>query len=433
MHATRPLAMLCTVILLAMGGPLLAENRIDLVRPDAPALARFGPHAIGVTTLDLINPGQVDIVHATPTIAPVYDRPLKVELWYPAVDSTIPGGRYDVLLRDGMTEVELAGQAQRDAVPLGGESFPLVILSHGYPGNRFLLAHLGENLASKGYVVAAIDHTDSTYDTQSAFGSTLVNRPWDQRFVLDSLADLEGPLGEIIDDSRTAVIGYSMGGYGALILAGAGVAPEAVELGFAPPQRLLERNVQGGAGLEQLVDPRVRAVIAFGPWGRNAGLWAPEGIAGIETPLLLVAGSNDDISGYDHIRGIFAEAVNTTRHLLTFDMAGHNAGAPIPAPVESWLVEMGGKPGSPFDHYADPVWDTVRMNNVSAHFVTAFLGLHLLGERDKAAYLDLVPSAADGRIARDEDGEPTHAHSYWHGFPDRTAVALRFETLTRGK
>ena len=29
------------------------ENRIDLVRPDAPELAAFGPHAIGVRTLDL--------------------------------------------------------------------------------------------------------------------------------------------------------------------------------------------------------------------------------------------------------------------------------------------------------------------------------------------------------------------------------------------
>jgi len=35
-----------------------------------------------------------------------------------------------------------------------------VIISHGYPGNRFLLSHLAENLASKGFVVAAPDHPD---------------------------------------------------------------------------------------------------------------------------------------------------------------------------------------------------------------------------------------------------------------------------------
>ncbi len=429
-----PLGRLLLVLLVAItaGGPALAENRIDRIRPDAPYLARFGPHAIGVTTLDLVNPGQVDIANSTATSAPVYDRPLTVELWYPAVDSTLPGGTYEVMLRDGVTEVALQGRAARDAEPLTGEAYPLVILSHGYPGNRFLLAHLGENLASKGYVVASIDHTDSTYETQSAFGSTLVNRPWDQRFVLDTLATLDGPLGEVIDAERAGVIGYSMGGYGALVLAGAGVTAEAVEFGFAPPQRLLERNLAGSPAHQTLQDPRLRAVVAFGPWGRNADLWDAEGLSAISTPLLLIAGSADDISGYGPMRSIFDETTGTTRHLLTFDGAGHNAGAPIPAPAESWTPVAEGN-GATFDHYADPVWDTVRMNNISAHFVTAFLDLHLRGDREKAAYLDLVPEAEAGVIDRDEDGHATEAHSYWHGFPDRTALGLRFETRARGQ
>ena len=59
----------------------------------------------------------------------------------------------------------------------GPEGYPLVILSHGYPGNRFLMSHIGENLASKGFVTVSIDHKDSTYDDQKAFGSTLYNRP----------------------------------------------------------------------------------------------------------------------------------------------------------------------------------------------------------------------------------------------------------------
>ena len=70
--------------------------------------------------------------------------------------------------------------------------YPLLIISHGYPGNRFLLSHLAENLASKGYVVASIDHTDSTYSDQAAFGSTLLNRPLDQLFVLNEMARLNG-------------------------------------------------------------------------------------------------------------------------------------------------------------------------------------------------------------------------------------------------
>jgi predicted dienelactone hydrolase len=54
-----------------------------------------------------------------------------------------------------------------------------VIISHGYPGNRFLMSHIGENLASKGFVCVSIDHKDSTYDDQKAFASTLYNRPFD--------------------------------------------------------------------------------------------------------------------------------------------------------------------------------------------------------------------------------------------------------------
>ncbi len=72
----------------------------------------------------------------------------------------------------------------------GSGAFPLVIISHGYPGNRLLLSHMGENLASKGFVVASIDHKDSTYDDQKAFASTLYNRPFDQLFVLNEMARL---------------------------------------------------------------------------------------------------------------------------------------------------------------------------------------------------------------------------------------------------
>jgi predicted dienelactone hydrolase len=416
-----------TSALILTGAVALAQNRIDLVRPDAPALAAFGPLAIGVTTLSLVNPGQIDIVNATETEAPRYDRPLTVEVWYPADPGMPPGGTYTAFLRDGATLVTLIGRASRDAAPLAG-SYPLVILSHGYPGNRFLLSPLAENLASKGYVVAAIDHTDSTYDNQGAFGSTLVNRPWDQRFVLDALAGLDGALGAAIDAERTAVIGYSMGGYGALIFAGGGVTQAAPSFSYAAPQRLLERNMAGTESLAALVDPRVRAVVAFAPWGRNADFWDAAGLGGIAKPLLLIAGSVDDVSGYEAVRTIFAETTGTTRHLLTFENANHNAGAPMPPPVESWQP-VATLDFVPFDHYADPVWDSVRMNNVSAHFITAFLDLHVKGDPAMGPYLALIPLAADGVVALDDQGNPTPDHSYWPGFAPRTAAGLRWETL----
>ena len=422
-----------TAIALAasLASPSLAENRIDGMRPDAPELAALGANAVGVTTLTLTNPGQIDIVNATADAAPTYDRVLTVEVWYPAAEGTEPGGNYSALLRDGLTSVTLQGQAARDAQPLAGAAYPLVILSHGYPGNRFLMSHLGENLASKGYVVASIDHADSTYDDMTAFGSTLVNRPWDQRFVLDALAGLDSDLGAVIDADTTAIIGYSMGGYGALIFAGAGVTAAAPDFSYAAPQRLLERNMVGTESLATLVDPRVKAVVALAPWGRNADFWDAAGLAGIEKPLLLIAGSVDDVSVYSALRQIFAETTGTTRHLLTFENANHNAGAPIPAPAESYAFNatLG---FAPFDHYADPVWDTVRMNNISQHFVTAFLDLHLKGDAAMQPYLTLVPNAADGVWAVDEAGAPTAANTYWAGFQNRTAVGLMFETLEAG-
>ena len=112
-------------------------NRIDLIRPDAPPLARPGPHPVGVRTLELVNPCQPDVLAGV-----VSDRRIAVELWYPARSGTPRGGSYRTFSRDGRTEVVLHGMAARDAEPAEG-GFPLVILSHGYPGNRMLMSHLG--------------------------------------------------------------------------------------------------------------------------------------------------------------------------------------------------------------------------------------------------------------------------------------------------
>ena len=215
----RCLAFAAGLSLTCLTGGAMAQNPIDTIRPDAPELAAFGDIPVGVQTLRLSNPAQIDILNVTEDATPTYNRPLLVEVWYPAVPGTEAGTSYQTVIRDGQTETILTGRANRDAAPAELGRYPLVILSHGYPGNRFLMSHLGENLASKGYVTVSIDHTDSTYSDQGAFGSTLLNRPLDQRFVVDQMAALEGPLGAIIDADNVGVIGYSMGGYGAFKLA----------------------------------------------------------------------------------------------------------------------------------------------------------------------------------------------------------------------
>jgi len=414
------------------GSVALGGNPIDRIRPDAPALAPFGPYPIGVQTLSVTIPDSIDVLNVTDGDIPRYDRPLTLEVWYPADTGTGDGGSYTATLRDGVTQVTLTGRAVRDAPPVSDGSFPLVVISHGYPGNRYLMSHLGENLASKGYVTVSIDHTDSTYSDQAAFGSTLYNRPLDQAFVVDHMAGLAGPLGDIVDAGSTAVIGYSMGGYGALIFGGAGVTEASTEFSWGTPEGLLARHQAMTDSHEALMDPRVKAIIAIGPWGNNAGFWDQSGLAGLRVPTLLMAGSHDDVSVYDAMRGIFEGGVGADRHLLTFDFANHNAAAPMPAPAESWTpVET--LDFVPFEHYADAVWDTTRMNNIAQHFATAFLDLHLKGDGDKATYLDLIPVANDGLVDLDDNGNPTEDHTYWTGFAPRTAKGLRFETMRQGE
>ncbi len=425
----RPLMAAALAVVLTTGTSM-AQNRVDGSRPDAPELAAPGPYTIGVRTLTLTDPDRPDVLASTEALVRG-PRTLAAEFWYPAADGTQPGGSYDTVLRDGVTPVTLYGQAARDAQPSTDGPFPLVVISHGYPGNRLLLAHLGEHLASNGYAVLSLDHTDSTYSDQAAFGSTLYNRPLDQKFAIDAMAADES-LSGLVNTDAVGVIGYSMGGYGAVVLSGAGLVPQIVDSPFAPPQRLLAELVAGSETHEALPDPRVRAIVAIGPWGMNYGLWDAAGLAGIRVPTLYVAGSMDTVSGYSSIRSIFEGAVNVDRQLLTFENAGHNAAAPIPAPVESYAVSeaLG---WAPFEHYADPVWDTVRMNEIAQHFVLAFLDQRVRGMEDRDVYLDLIENANDGVWSLDDDGEPTAEHTYWAGFREGQAVGLRLETRRAGE
>jgi predicted dienelactone hydrolase len=304
----------------------------------------------------------------------------------------------------------------RDAVPAAtAGAFPLVIISHGYPGNRYLMSHLGENLASKGFVTVSIDHKDSTYDDQKNFNSTLYNRPFDQLFVLNEVARLGRAgsgsfLAGIVDASHTGIVGYSMGGYGVVNVVGGGYSAAAAALAAAPPNKLLAARGASNPDYRKSMDPRIKAAIAVAPWGMAGGFWDADGLKGITTPVLFVAGSADDVAGYEKgTKAIYQAAVNSDRYLLTFQNANHNAGAPIPAPSEVYE-----KPAA-FSHYADAVWDNTRMNNILDHFATAYFDLYLKGEQDKQAYFDLAPNTP------------------WKGFKPRSSVGLTLEHAAPGK
>ena len=414
----------------------MAENRIDTQLPNAPELAAYGDMAVGVRQIELVHADQIDILSIDPAAPkpdtlPVYDRPLTVEVWYPAADGATGATDFKAFLRDATTEVTLNGQAMRDADPATGTAYPLVIVSHGYPGNRFLMSHLAENIASKGYVVASIDHTDSTYRTQAAFGSTLVNRSLDQLFVLDEMARLSDDEGSflngLVNADTAGIVGYSMGGYGAVITSGGGVTEASVGYTWGAPHGTLAIHQAGSDTHNALPDPRIKTAVAIGPWGMNTGFWDAEGLSGIKIPMLFMAGSEDMTSLYEKgVRAIWENASGTNRSLLTFENGGHNTAAPMPAPAESFRDDerLGFNVSA---HYTDAVWNTARMNNIAQHFVSAWMDLYLKGNETAGEYLELVENSNDGVWSMNEDGTPKEDHSYWKGFAKDSAKGLRFE------
>ena len=410
-------------------------NRIDIIRPDAPSLAAYGDYDIGVRTIVVTDSGRVDVLNTQRgSEVAIYDRSLTVEVWYPAqlASGQSRGGEYLAITRNPEITARLSGQAVRDAVPdTSAGAFPLVVISHGYPGNRYLMSHLGENLASKGYVAVSIDHKDSTYDDAQAFSSTLYNRPLDQRFVIESMAQLavnpDSFLAGMLDANKTGVVGYSMGGYGLVNNLGGGYSDEIVPSFMSPPNELLSLHATGNPDYRNNLDSRIKAGFAIAPWGMESGFWREQDLTGIQVPTFYLAGDNDTVAGYQNgVRAIYEAAVNSDRYLLTYKNAGHNAGAPYPVPREILDSET----GEGASHYTDPVWDSVRMNNVMNHFVTAYFNYHLKGDATMLEYLDVYPDGA-AAIYSVRNGVPSDEHSYWPGFEEGSAVGLKLEKLTR--
>jgi len=424
---SRLLLILLTAILLSAGINISQAQQTDWkyvngdALPDAPELALRGDFKIGVRTITVVNKGQIDILNTKGSIEPTHDRILKLEIWYPAL---ITDREKELVIYEEerpvpndptrqMIKYNFPGRALRDASPYTKQgAFPLLIVSHGYVGSRYLMTYLTENLASKGFVVVAIDHMESTYNDAGGFQSTLLNRSRDILFVLNQIAELSKSgsnnfLVGLVDANNTALIGYSMGGYGVLNAAGAGYSPNLVTMFSAMTggNKAIEVLCINNPIYKAMYDNRIKAVVAFAPWGMQRNIWDSEGLKGLKVPVLFIAGSLDDISGYEKgTRAIFEGAVNTDRYLLTYINARHNV-APNPPPIESL------KPGLPIDfyyHYAEPAWDQRRINNINQHFITAFLGIHLKNI-DYRQYLEL------------SENSNTNA---WKGFKPRTSVGL---------
>jgi predicted dienelactone hydrolase len=204
-----------------------------------------GTSPVGRSTLHLVDSSRQDLW------VPERPRELMVDLYYP---SRAAAGRSAPYAdpREAQLLVEAAGGTDPEAalrlgatrthsltkaVPERGRH-PLLLLSPGFGAPRFTLTTLAEDLASRGYVVAVVDHAHESSGTLFPGNRMLtcvacekaqtwedmhkatVNRGQDLSFVLDRLT---GPHpawrhASMIDRKRIGAMGHSLGGAAAASL-----------------------------------------------------------------------------------------------------------------------------------------------------------------------------------------------------------------------
>lgn len=165
-------------------------------------------------------------------------------------------------------------EADRDA-PAEPGRHPLVVVSHGSGGNAAGLSWLTAHLAAMGYVVAAPNHPGTTSgDSDEKRTVEIWRRPEDLSAVIDAM--LKDPVfAPEIDGEAIGALGFSLGGYDVLALAGAEQRREAFA-GFCERNRTsmgcdwLRRGGVDFAALDPRFDgnhrdPRVKAVVAVDP------------------------------------------------------------------------------------------------------------------------------------------------------------------------
>ena len=262
-----------------------------------------------------------------------------------------------------------------------------------------------------------------------------MNRASDQWFTIDQLAAGGGFLDGVLDVSRVAVIGYSMGGYGALASAGAGYSRQGGAMRTVPGG-YLEPWTAGSPAFPARRRDNLKAMVAIAPWGAQPpqNNWDAEGFAGIRVPSLFIAGDQDDVSGFEQgTRKVFENAVNAERYLLVYQYARHNVGGnpPPPEAMDNFAARA---------FFDEPVWRKDRIAAINQHFITAFLDASLRQDAGHRAFLEVptvesdagswpIAFGAQTGARRSGAGEP----GYWRGFARGTAAGMALEHKEKGK
>jgi predicted dienelactone hydrolase len=233
---------------------------------------------------------------------------LTTVIWYPAE----PSAREKPVEIPGLNIFEL-GFAARDAkMPATPARFPLIVISHGTGGSGLSMAWLGEALAKRGYIAAAVNHPgNNASEPYTLEGFSLWwERARDLSEVITSMLS-DSDFGGHIDPNRIGAAGFSLGGYTMIEIAG-GITDAkgfvrycdttgADGICTSPPEfptlvedfrKLIREHpeVLQHAG-DSYRDPRVRSVFAMAPALGPA--FPASGLKKISIPTEIVAGESD--------------------------------------------------------------------------------------------------------------------------------------------
>jgi predicted dienelactone hydrolase len=267
-------------------------------------------------------------------------RPLRWSAWYPAAadavetEITVPPGR--ALYSLGFLAVD-ARLSQAQA------RYPVVLLSHGTGGSASGLGWLAAALAAKGFVVLGVDHHGNTATEGYRPEGFLCwwERARDLTVLLDRLS-VDGPFSGSLDLSNVAAVGFSLGGYTALALAGAITQTERVmafvqEYPFASgPKEMpaLDRQIEPLLASSSVFraswerqslnyrDDCLAAVVAIAPAPPVRG-FTEESLSGIELPVTLLCGKADREAPYDLCARWLQERLPNSRLESLGDDVGH--------------------------------------------------------------------------------------------------------------
>lgn len=250
------------IIAQTVGGLLLLGIAIipPLLLPIPTTPEPTGPHAVGTTTLMLVDESREELYSGKSN----EPRRIMVQIWYPA--EAIRGAEAALWLENmDVMGPAIAGHldlpafflehvkyARAHAVsdaPISGAQaqYPLILFSHGWGGFRAQNTYQVEELASQGYIVAAPDHAYGAIASVYPDGQAALNNPealpygsglsdlefltaaqvlgeqWasDLSFMLDVLEGLESddPAGQLtnrINFRRVGAMGHSTGGGAAI-------------------------------------------------------------------------------------------------------------------------------------------------------------------------------------------------------------------------